>query len=67
MTGTKIITAQAPCVNFVIAMTTVTSAVVTAPSPLIRSPCRHPCSRSRRWRLAIPACESVNEVNTPIA
>ena len=34
---------------------------------MISSPCRQPGSRSRRWRFAIPACESVNEANTPIA
>ena len=60
-------TAQAPWVNFVTAITTVTTAVVIAPRPLIARPTRHPGSRSLRWRLDIPACESVNDVNTPIA
>ena len=55
MTGTNTITAHAPSANFVIAMTTVTTAVVIAPSPLISRPWRHPGSRSRRWRLAMPA------------
>ncbi len=66
-TGTSTITAHAPSVNFVIEMTTSTTAVATAPSPLITRPSFQPGSRSRRWRLAIPACESVNDVNTPIA
>ena len=35
-TGTNTITAQAPCANFVIAITTVTTAVVTAPSTVDR-------------------------------
>ena len=67
ITGTNTITAHAPSANFVIAITTVTTAVVIAPKPLIRRPWRQPGSRSLRWRLAIPAWESVNEVNTPIA
>ena len=67
ITGTNTITAHAPCANFVTAITTVTTAVVTAPSPLIARPWRQPGSRRRRWRLAMPACDSVNDVNTPIA
>ena len=67
MMGTNSITAHAPSLNFVMAITASTIAVVTAPSPLIRSPRRHPGSRMRRCRFAIPACESVNEVNTPMA
>ncbi len=67
MTGTNTMITQAPCVNLVIAITTVTTAVVTAPRPLIAQavpPSRLP---ELRWCLAMPACESVNEVNTPIA
>ena len=36
-------------------------------APLMTRPSRQPGSLSRRWRLAMPACESVNEVNTPMA
>ena len=48
MIGTNSITAHAPSRNFVAAITIVTTAVVSAPSPLITRPWRHPCSRSRR-------------------
>ena len=67
ITGTNNITAHAPYLNFVYAMMTVTIAVVSAPSPLISKPWVHPGSLSRMCRRAIPACDSVNEVNTPIA
>ena len=39
----------------------------TAPMPLTNRPQRQPCSFSRMWCLAMPACDSVNDVNTPIA
>ena len=52
---------------FVRATIASTMPVAMAPIPLIANPTRQPGSRRRRWRLAIPACESVNEVNTPIA
>ncbi len=38
MMGTNSITAQAPSANFVAAITTVTTAVVIAPSPLMNRP-----------------------------
>ena len=60
-------TAQAPSLNFVIAMTTSTTSDRTAPVPLTKRPQRQPFSFSRMWCLAMPACESVNDVNTPIA
>ena len=59
--------AHAPWVNFVTAMTTVTTPVATAPRPLTNRPSRQPGSLSLRWRTDMPACESVKEVNTPIA
>ena len=66
-TGTSTMTAHAPSANFVIEMTTSTTAVATAPAPLITRPSFQPGSRSLRWRFAIPACESENDVKTPIA
>ena len=38
-----------------------------APMPLMNRPQRQPGSFSRMWCLAMPACDSVNDVNTPIA
>ena len=40
---------------------------MNAPVPLMNRPQRQPCSFSRMWCLAMPACDSVNDVNTPIA
>ena len=54
-------------VNFVTAMTMSTTNDRIAPMPLTNRPHRQPCSFSRMWCLAMPACESVNDVNTPIA
>ena len=67
MIGTSTITAHAPCVNFVIPMTISTVPVAIAPRPLISRPSRQCGSLIRRCRLAIPACDNVNEVKTPIA
>ena len=48
-------------------MTVKTSAVSTAPIALIAALRCHPGSRERsQWR-TMPNCESVNEMNTPIA
>ena len=60
-------TAHAPSANFVIEITTRTIAVATAPAPLISEAELPPGLAQPRWRLAIPACESEKEVNTPIA
>ena len=65
--GTRSITAHAPWVNLVTAITTVTRPVATAPPPLMSNPVRQPGSWSRRWRRAMPACDSVKLVNTPMA
>ena len=67
MMGTSTITTHAPWVNFVIPMTTSTMPVAIAPRPLISRPSRQCGSLIRRCRLAMPACDSVNEVKTPIA
>jgi hypothetical protein len=58
---------HAPWVNFVTAMTMSTMNDSTAPVPFTKRPHLQPSSRSRRWCFAIPACDSVNDVNTPIA
>ncbi len=57
----------APWVNFTAAMMIVTMPVMIPPTPLMARPARHPGSRWTRWRFAIPSCENVNVVNTPIA
>src|SRR5688572_26307720 len=49
------------------ATTRATTSDTAAPRPLIRSPVFQPGSFSRKWCLAIPDCESVNDVKTPIA
>ena len=67
MIGTSTTMSQAPCVNFVAAMITSTTNDNTAPVPLTKSPNRQPGSFFLMWCLAMPACESVNDVNTPIA
>ena len=66
-TGISASTAQAPWVNLVTPSTTITTAVSSAPRPLISTPRFQPGSRRRRWRRTMPLCESVNEMNTPIA
>ncbi len=58
---------HAPSRNLVLAITIVTTAVTTAPSPLMNSPLRHPCSLMRTWRRAMPSWERVKLVNTPTA
>ena len=65
--GTNTITIHAPPANLTIAITIATTNVAIAPSPFTNSPNFHPFSRRRRWRLAMPLCDSVNEVNTPKA
>src|SRR6266704_1109589 len=67
MMGTNSITIQAPLENLTIAMITATTAVETAPNPLMSSPGLQLGYHSRKWRFAIPDCDSVNEVKTPSA
>ena len=67
MTGTSTTMSQAPWVNFVTAMTTSTISDITAPVPFTKSPNRQPGSFLVMWCLAMPAWESVNDVNTPMA
>ena len=40
--------------------------VVTAPNPLMTALVFHPASRVRRQWMTIPACDNVNDTNTPI-
>ena len=58
---------HAPSANFATAKMIATIPVATAPTPLIAMLRRHPSPRSRRQWTTIPACDSVIEVNTPIA
>ncbi len=70
--------------NLVVAKMTVTTAVITAPTPFVASfrrqrgsgrsteprsliSCPSASRPTLRQRRAIPACESVNDRNTPIA
>ena len=65
--GITMIGTHAPPVNFVIATIRVTMPVATAPTALITMLRFHAGSRSRRWWITIPVCDSVNDVNTPTA
>ena len=67
MNGITMIGTQAPLVNFVIATMMSTMNVATAPTPLITVLRFQPGSRSFWWWRTMPACESVNDVNTPTA
>ena len=67
MSGTRMMMNHAPWVNLNTPMTSVTTPVVTAPRPLTNRPNFQPCSLSLMCFLAMPAWESVNEVNTPMA
>ena len=58
---------HAPSANLATAKMTVTMPVATAPKPLIAMLRRQPSPRSRRQWTTIPACDSVIEVNTPMA
>ena len=58
---------HAPSMNFVTAMISATMRERKAPKPLITMPLRHPGSCWRKWCLVMPACDSVNPVNTPMA
>ena len=58
---------QAPWVNFTAAMMTVITPLTKAPRPLMNMPVRHPGSFRRMWWTAMPACENVKDVKTPMA
>ena len=65
--GMMMTMSHAPSANLATAKITVTIPVATAPVPLIAMLRRHPSPRSRRQWTTIPACDSVIEVNTPMA
>ena len=65
MIGIAVITIHAPRANFVIVTMTRTTPVVPAPIPLMIALRSHRPSRNRIQRRTIPACDSVNAVNTP--
>src|SRR5450631_539619 len=72
MIGTSAMITHAPrneCggLNLVTAMMTSTTADSTAPVALMNRPLRQCGSLIVRWCFAIPACDRVNDVNTPIA
>ena len=72
MTGASTITTHAPStapggLNLVMPMMTSTTSDRTAPVPLMNSPRRQPGSFCVMWCLAMPACDSVKLVNTPMA
>ena len=60
-------TSQAPWANFVPAMTSVTTPVATAPTPLITAERRQPDPRSFRQCTTMPAWDRVKLVKTPTA
>ncbi len=65
--GTTTRITQAPSANFATAKTTATTAVASAPTPLIAALRRQPGPLStNQWR-TIPACDRVKAVKTPIA
>ncbi len=64
MTSTTI---QAPWVNLVTAMTTATTPVATAPTPLMTSRRRQPARARVHQCRTMPACDRVNEMKTPTA
>ena len=57
---------HAPSSALVAPTITSTTAVASAPTPLMTALVRQPGSRSRRQCSTIPLCDSVNEMNTPI-
>ncbi len=65
--GISTITIQAPSRNFVLAWMTVTTAVASAPRPLMAACIHHRGPRSRIQRRTMPDCESVNDRKTPTA
>ena len=67
ITGTTTSGTHAPLVNLVAATMIRTIRVANDPMPFTTTPRRHPRSRRRRWWTTMPACDSVNDVNTPTA
>ena len=66
MIGIAAITTFAPFWNFVIVTMTSTTPVVNAPMPLMTAAAPPPRPlHTRNQRRTMPACESVNAVNTP--
>ena len=65
--GISTTTIQAPCVNFVTAMITMTSPVAMAPTPCTDTPDTHPGWRRRSQYRTMLACLSVKDRNTPTA
>ena len=58
---------QPPSANLVTAMMTSTTSESSAPMPLMNRPRRQPGSLWVMWCLAMPACDRVKLVNTPMA
>ena len=67
MNGITTIGTHAPLVNLVTATTIRMMNVVTAPTPLSQALNFQRGSRSFWWWRTMPACDSVNDVNTPTA
>ena len=63
--GTSTITSHEPWKKLLLPTTSATTAVVSAPSPLIARPARQPGSRRRHQRTSMPACDRVKAMNTP--
>ena len=59
-------TIQGPSCDFVTATMIKTIAVTVAPKPLIAALERQPGVLNDRQWITMPACESVNDTNTPI-
>ena len=57
---------HAPSCALVTATTISTMPVTSAPMPFIAACVRQPAPPSRRQRTTMPACERVNDTNTPI-
>ena len=65
--GISTTTIQAPWVNFVTAMITMTSPVAVAPTAWTETPDTQPRWRRRSQYRTMLACLSVNDRNTPTA
>ena len=63
--GTRTITSHEPWRKLLVPTTSATTAVMSAPSPLIARPRRQPGSRRRHQRTSMPAWERVKAMNTP--
>ena len=59
-------TIQAPSKALVVATMSRTTPVTSAPNPLIAALERQPWPPTRRQCITIPACDNVNDTNTPI-